>query len=204
MSRELKKKYALVITALIISALLSLFLRLDFSNASLILKELRVPRLLTAFGVGSALSIAGLMLQTTLANPLAEPYTLGIASGAALGAAIGSSLGLKLPFMGLNFGAVLGAVMVLLILLRLTAQGSRKSDSMILLGIMVSLTCASLLSIWMVLSDPVGVQSVTFWLLGDLSRVGQQQGVKPASPGCRAAFFSSRFSGPARSVPATS
>jgi iron complex transport system permease protein len=35
---------------------------------------------------------------------------------------------------------------------------------------MVSLTAASLLSVWMALADPVGVQSLNFWLLGDLSR----------------------------------
>lgn len=111
-------------------------------------------------------------MQTVLSNPLAEPYTLGIASGAALGAAIGMSLGLTLNFFGLNLGAVVGAVFVLLILLKLVSRGSRESGSMILLGMMLSLTGASLLAIWMALADPMGVQSVNFWLLGDLSRVG--------------------------------
>jgi iron complex transport system permease protein len=39
---------------------------------------------------------------------------------------------------------------------------------------MVSLMAASALAIWMALADPLGVQSVTFWLLGDLSRAGMR------------------------------
>ena len=167
-----RKPYLLASLALLFSALLSLFLRLDFTNAILLLKELRIPRLILAIAVGGGLSLSGVVMQTVLSNPLAEPYTLGIASGAALGAAIGTSLGLKLSFFGLNVGAVIGAFAVLLILLKLAAKTARENDSMILLGVMLSLTGASLLAIWMALADPLGVQSVNFWLLGDLSRVG--------------------------------
>jgi iron complex transport system permease protein len=168
----MKRNYWIAGGALLMVSLLSLFLRLDFSNASLILRELRLPRALLAIGVGSALSVSGVVMQTVLSNPLAEPYTLGIASGAALGAAIAMTLGLKLSFFGLNVGAVLGALAVLSILIKLVSQGrAGKSESMILVGVMLSLTCASMLAIWMALSDPIGVQAITFWLLGDLSRV---------------------------------
>ena len=167
----MRKIYAYFLIFLLASILLSLFLGLDFSNAPLILKELRVPRLITALAVGAALSLSGVVMQTVLSNPLAEPYTLGIASGAALGAAISTSLGFKFAFFGLNAGAVLGSMAVLFILLKLVVRGGRQNDSMILLGVMLSLTCASMLAVWMALADPLGVQSITFWLLGDLSRV---------------------------------
>ena len=172
MRESLRKPYGIAAGALVLAALLSLFLRLDFSNAPLLLKELRIPRLILAIAIGGGLSLSGVVMQTVLSNPLAEPYTLGIASGAALGAAIGTSLGLKISFFGLNVGAVVGALAILLILLKLVSKSSRESDSMILLGVMLSLTGASLLAIWMALADPMGVQSVNFWLLGDLSRVG--------------------------------
>ncbi|MBC7396438.1 MAG: iron ABC transporter permease [Bdellovibrionales bacterium] len=167
-----KRRYLIAGLALLASILLSLFLKLDFSNSSLILKELRIPRLILAIAVGGALALSGVVMQTVLTNPLAEPYTLGIASGAALGAAIGMSLHLNIGFFGLNVGAVLGAGLVLMVLLKLVARGGRENDSMILLGVMLSLTCASLLAIWMAIADPMGVQSINFWLLGDLSRVG--------------------------------
>ncbi len=172
MRDSVRKPYGIAAGALILAALMSLFLRLDFSNAHLLLKELRIPRLILAIAIGGGLSLSGVVMQTVLSNPLAEPYTLGIASGAALGAAIGTSIGLKLSFFGLNVGAVIGAVAVLFILLKLVSKSARENDSMILLGVMLSLTGASLLAIWMALADPMGVQSVNFWLLGDLSRVG--------------------------------
>ena len=167
-----KRRYLFAGLALLVSVLLSLFLKLDFSNSALILKELRIPRLILAIAVGGALSLSGVVMQTVLTNPLAEPYTLGIASGAALGAAVGMTLHFHLAFFGLNLGAVIGAGLVLLILLKLVAKGSSGQDSLILLGVMLSLTCASMLAIWMAIADPLGVQSINFWLLGDLSRVG--------------------------------
>lgn len=53
-----------------------------------IVMDLRLPRVLTALLVGSALALAGATFQGLLRNPLADPYVLGTASGAALGAAI--------------------------------------------------------------------------------------------------------------------
>jgi iron complex transport system permease protein len=172
MNSSWKKRYGLAVGALVLCALLSLFLKLDFSNAGLILKELRIPRLIVAIAVGGALALSGVVMQTVLTNPLADPYTLGIASGAALGAAIGTTVGLKLSFFGLNLGAVIGSSLVLFVLLKIVRRSGREPDAMILIGVMLSLTCASLLAIWMALADPMGVQSINFWLLGDLSRVG--------------------------------
>lgn len=160
------------ILVLLIAVLLELFLRLDFKNASLILMELRVPRLILAFSIGGALALSGSVMQTVLNNPLAEPYTLGIASGAALGAAVFNSFGFHIGLFGLNAGAVIGAVLVLILILRVIMKNDLRFDSVILLGVMISMFCSSLLAIWMALADPHGVQTITFWLLGDLSRVG--------------------------------
>jgi iron complex transport system permease protein len=170
---DLKKKYLLAAAVLVLSAALSLGWGLGTGEgAQLVLRELRIPRLILGIAVGAGLSLAGLVLQTVLTNPLAEPYTLGIASGAALGAALASTVRLQLDFLGLNAGAVLGACAVIFLLLRLVGRGVRGQEPIILLGVMVSLTAASLLSVWMALADPVGVQSLNFWLLGDLSRAG--------------------------------
>lgn len=43
---------------------------------------------LTAVVVGASLGLAGLLMQTVLANPLASPYTLGISAAAGFGAAL--------------------------------------------------------------------------------------------------------------------
>jgi len=166
-----KKVYLYSTVFLVVSVALSLLFKLDWSQAGIILTELRFPRTVAAVAIGSALALCGVVLQTVLSNPLSEPYTLGIASGAALGAALGKTIGLRLNFLGLNGGAVIGALAILFILLRLVRKSGHGAEAMILIGIMLSLFGSSLLSVWMALADPVGVQSVTFWLLGDLSRV---------------------------------
>jgi iron complex transport system permease protein len=172
MRNEIRKKYLIALGAIVIASLLSLFLRIDLNNASVLIQELRLPRLILGLAVGAGLSLSGLVLQTVLSNPLAEPYTLGIASGAALGAAMSASFRFGTLAFGLNPGAILGASVVIGVLLRMVSRGGRGQESMILLGVMLSLLAASLLAIWMAIADPLGVQSVNFWLLGDLSRVG--------------------------------
>lgn len=55
------------------------------SPASLVIWHARMPRVLLAMGIGAALSVAGLLMQTLSRNPLATPSILGIGNGAMLG-----------------------------------------------------------------------------------------------------------------------
>jgi iron complex transport system permease protein len=176
MRTGIRRKYIVALAALLCAIFLSLFLGLDLNHGALLIRELRIPRLILGLGVGAGLSLAGLVLQTVLTNPLAEPYTLGIASGAAFGAAVGVSLHAASWIPGVNPGALLGAGLGVLLLSR-TGGAARHAagESVILVGVMLSLLFASLLSIWMSMADPLGVQSVNFWLLGDLSRAGTAQ-----------------------------
>src|SRR5262249_46748707 len=57
-------------------------------STSVIIRDVRLPRSLTALLAGAALGIAGLQMQTLFRNPLADPFVLGIASGASLGVAL--------------------------------------------------------------------------------------------------------------------
>ena len=61
---------------------------------SVILLQVRMPRVLLAFFVGGSLAMVGVALQALLRNPLADPFVIGISSGAALGAAIALLFGL--------------------------------------------------------------------------------------------------------------
>ena len=54
---------------------------------------LRFQRMITAITIGGSLSLAGLILQAVLRNPLAEPFTLGLSGGASIGAALSFVLG---------------------------------------------------------------------------------------------------------------
>ena len=45
-----------------------------------------MPRVLSAFGIGALLAVAGVLLQALFRNPLADSYVLGVSGGSALGA----------------------------------------------------------------------------------------------------------------------
>ena len=51
-----------------------------------IVQSIRLPRALAALIAGAGLSIAGLIMQTTLKNPMASPATLGVSNAAVFGA----------------------------------------------------------------------------------------------------------------------
>src|SRR5210317_2245904 len=72
---------------------------------------LRLPRLLTAIGVGAGLAVSGLLMQTLFRNPLAGPFVLGISSGASLGVALVVLLGSIVSFsiVGGKFSILLAA-----------------------------------------------------------------------------------------------
>ena len=53
---------------------------------SRIIWKIRVPRVLAAIIAGAGLSVAGLVMQTTLNNSMASPSTLGVSNAAVFGA----------------------------------------------------------------------------------------------------------------------
>ena len=147
-----------------------------------IVLQSRVPQCITALFCGAALSAAGLMLQTTLANPLAGPSILGITSGASLGVAVvalasGCSFSAAGSLMGLTAtiaGALVGAFVVLVIILLLSSV--IKSNAMLLIaGMMVGYVASSLISILNFFATAEGVHSYTSWGLGSFSGVSLSQ-----------------------------
>ncbi len=73
--------------------------------------NLRLPRILTAVLTGSALAVAGALLQAVMGNPLADPGIIGVSAGAATAATtimlLAPALFLWVPLFA--FGGALGA-----------------------------------------------------------------------------------------------
>jgi iron complex transport system permease protein len=68
----------------------------DGSAVDTVVRQLRLPRALTAFAVGGLLALSGALLQALLRNPLADPYVLGISGGAAVAALVAMAAGASL------------------------------------------------------------------------------------------------------------
>ncbi len=129
--------------------------------------DVRLPRVLTAAIVGAGLSIAGVVFQGILLNPLADPYTLGISAGAAFGASI--ALFLDIPFLGIysvSIFAFFGAVATLFTVMSLSSSdGIISSGNLILSGIIVaSILSAGISFIKYVADEQVSI--IIFWLMG--------------------------------------
>ena len=148
----------------------------------IIVLQSRVPQCVTALFCGVALASAGLMLQTTLANPLAGPSILGITTGSSLGVAVvalatGCSFAAAGDLLGLTAtisGALIGAFAVLAVILMLSTV--IKSNTMLLIaGMMVGYIASSLISILNFFATAEGVHSYTIWGLGSFSGVSLSQ-----------------------------
>ncbi|MCX5656906.1 MAG: iron ABC transporter permease [Candidatus Omnitrophica bacterium] len=68
--------------------------------------NLRFQRIMLAVLVGGGLSVAGLVFQSILRNPLADPYVLGVSSGGGLGVVIMMILGIGLLLEVIGIGTV--------------------------------------------------------------------------------------------------
>jgi len=139
--------------------------------------ELRLQRALGAMVTGASLSLAGVLMQALLRNPLADPYVLGISGGAAVGA-LSALLCCELLWM-MNLAAFGGAVLVagLLFLLAYkdfrgtgTAEGS--ATTLLLTGVIISSGCMALITLLLSLSPDSRLRSMVFWMIGDLSAAG--------------------------------
>lgn len=144
----------------------------DLTNDVLI--QLRLPRVLSAFGVGGLLALSGVLLQALLRNPLAEPYMLGAASGASFFVLLGMLFGAS--WWILQSFAFIGAVLVLLMMLFLLTKFRRADGDvtiLLLFGVLLgSILMAAVSLILFVLPDKV-LRGALFWMMGDLAGSGQ-------------------------------
>jgi iron complex transport system permease protein len=129
-----------------------------------VLLDVRVPRLLAAFGVGSVLALAGVLLQALFRNPLADPYVLGVSGGAAVGALLAMLAGFGVLFV--QSAAVAGALAAVAIVYVLGRAGG--VPQLLLTGIVMASACGALVAILLALADSVRLRGMVFWLAGDL------------------------------------
>ncbi|WP_411033691.1 FecCD family ABC transporter permease [Shinella sp. BYT-45] len=146
--------------------------------ASAIVWQVRLPMALMTLLVGAALALAGVEMQTVLANPLAEPFTLGVSSAAALGAALAIVLSIGLPGIppawivsGNAFVFAIGALLVVQGLARLSGAGP---ETLVLFGIALGFSAGAVLSLIQFIASADALQQLAFWSMGSLARVDWQ------------------------------
>ncbi len=134
-----------------------------------IIKQIRLPRILTACIVGSALAISGVIFQAILQNPLADPFTIGISSGAAFGASLALLLNMIFAlYVPITLFALIFALITLFIVILISHRGGGlESSNLIIAGIIISsIFSAGISMIKMVAGENVG--AIVFWLMGNI------------------------------------
>jgi iron complex transport system permease protein len=148
----------------------------ELHSTSVILFQLRLPRVLLAAVVGAALATAGAVFQALFRNPMADPAIIGVSSGAALGAivVILAGWGAALGGMGVSGAAFVGALGTAFLVYRLARLGpSVQVATLLLAGIAVAAIISAAISLVMTFSGQE-IRSIYFWLLGGLGARGWQ------------------------------
>lgn len=140
-----------------------------------IVREVRLPMAMAAMLSGSALSVAGLMMQTVFRNPLAGPSLLGVSSGASLGVAILSmALGGAIGISSIIAAAVIGAMAVIALLVGFSSI-VRNGLTLLIVGVMLSYLSSSVISMLNFLAPAADVKQFAVWGMGSYSAITVEQ-----------------------------
>ena len=142
-------------------------------TTGVILLQVRLPRVLLGFLVGSCLAAVGVSLQALLRNPLADPYVLGVSSGAALGVAIAVLFGIGTTALALSLLPVCGfagSLVALLVIYRMAASYERLPiHSVLLAGVILNAIFSALIMFITSIMEPNRSFGMMAWLMGSLT-----------------------------------
>lgn len=142
---------------------------------SSILLNIRLPRTVAAILIGGALAVAGITYQCVFRNMLVSQDVLGVSTGACVGAATAIIFNLSTFYIqGLSF--ISGILSVIVVFLLAKSIKAEKTLSLVLSGILVSGLMSSVLGYIKYMANPqTQLQSIIFWIMGDISTISMQQ-----------------------------
>jgi iron complex transport system permease protein len=144
---------------------------------SLIVYDIRLPRVVMGMLVGAALAVSGAVMQGLFRNPLADPGLIGVSAGSSLGAVSVIVLGATflapvtalLGTLALPLAAFCGGLATTLVLYQVaTRQGRTSVATMLLAGIALAALAMALTGILIFMADDRQLRDLTFWQLGSL------------------------------------
>jgi iron complex transport system permease protein len=138
-----------------------------------ILWNIRLPRVLLAFVIGASLSLAGVIIQSNVRNPLADPGLIGVSAGAALGAALvivaSDFIDMQVHYY-IPVAAFIGGILATIAVLKLGRNDMPGGMALLILaGIAINVVAASLIGLLTYLATDSALRHITFWSLGSLA-----------------------------------
>ena len=152
---------------------------------SRIIWRIRIPRVLAALIAGAGLGLSGLVMQSTLNNPMASPSTLGVSNAAVFGANLSIiafaggflSTGNNIQSFGVGANpyatsllAFLFAALSVLLILGLCTIRSFSPNVVVLAGMAIGSVWTAATTILQFYATDVGLSAAVVWSFGDLGR----------------------------------
>ncbi|RRZ96974.1 iron ABC transporter permease [Erwinia sp. 198] len=135
---------------------------------------IRLPRVLLAVLVGSALAVSGATLQGLFRNPLADPGLLGISSGASLTLALALVMPLTLPAVLALWwpmlAAFVGSLAVTLVIFLLSRHGRTTLSRLLLAGIAINALCGAAVGLLSWIGNDQQLRQLSLWGMGSLGQ----------------------------------
>ncbi|WP_042276481.1 FecCD family ABC transporter permease [[Clostridium] dakarense] len=147
---------------------------IDTGFSSILVMNIRLPRVLVAFFVGASLALAGAILQGVVKNPLASPDILGIVNGGSVGALVfltiftdpkNNSLTTSILYMPIFTFAF--SFLALLVIFFIYGK-STSTSKLIIIGIGVSAICKALTNILIINGPVIFIKEATTWITGTI------------------------------------
>ena len=144
---------------------------------TVIVWQIRLPRVLLGALIGASLATVGAMMQGLFRNPLADPGLIGVSSGAAFAAVAtivlsGTVLAPYAAVFGiyaLPVAAFFGGLAATLVIYRIGTRTGRSSVALMLLaGIALAALASAGTGFLVYMSDDNQLRDLTFWNLGGL------------------------------------
>jgi iron complex transport system permease protein len=153
----------------------------EMDKRSLIVWNIRLPRVFVAILVGMNLAVSGAIFQAVTRNELASPFILGVSSGAGLAIlltlVVFSGLSTFLPLV-----AAVGGAVAFLVVYAIAWKNGTSPVRLVLAGVIVGTVFGSLQTALFFFADDIGVvQSAIAWTTGSLTGTDWEQ-VRRALP----------------------
>jgi iron complex transport system permease protein len=147
----------------------------DLPTETLIVWNVRLPRVLVGALVGLNLALSGAVFQAVTRNELASPFILGVSSGAGL--AVLLTLVVFANFAALlPVTAALGGTLAFLVVYAIAWQGGTSPVRLVLAGVIVGTVLNSMqTALFFFASDLGTVQAAIAWTTGSLTGVDWEQ-----------------------------
>ena len=137
-----------------------------------IVRELRLPRIVTAILAGSALGIGGVLMQALFRNPMADAWSLGLTAGGQLGVALlvtaaafsgPAAIAFLQSIEGISItaGAMLGIGLFALVMASLARRVG--TVTLLVVGLMLGFTIQGIVSIVIHFANRVGGRVFSGW-----------------------------------------